>query len=99
MSSKFINTAQLSRELSEYMGWSLKKSMCFLTTAVDWIKDQLRLNNRVVLSGFGVFKLNFRKEKYVKHPVSNEKIRVDAHMAPFFSSAINIDKKLNNKGC
>ena len=45
-----------------------------------------------------MFKLNLRKAKYVRHPVSKKKIKVDAHVAPFFSSSVAIDNKLNNKG-
>ena len=61
----------------------------------DWIKSQMLLGNRIVLSGFGVFQLNMRKQRRLLHPITQEPLVIPERLCPQFTPADTLLKFLN----
>ena len=95
MKDSIISKSFLAKELSAYMGWSNRKSVLFIDHFFVWIKSQMLLGNRIVLSGFGVFQLNMRKQRRLLHPITQEPLVIPERLCPQFTPADTLLKFLN----
>ena len=97
MSKKTINKQTLAAELSEYMGWTKKKSLSFINEFIHVLIRYLSAKKRVVLTGFGVFETYQRKAHQVIHPITKQPTLIDPYIAPHFKPAKHFIEQLNNK--
>ena len=93
-----MNKDDLAKELSSYMGWTQKKSRRFIDLFFDWIKDNLLAHTKVVLSGFGSFSYNFRKERRLLHPLTKQAYIVPERYCPQFTISPTLYKQINKGG-
>ncbi|MBH37654.1 hypothetical protein CL658_01325 [bacterium] len=97
MDFKIINKLGLAKKLGNYMGWSQKESLYFIEHCFDWIKLKMIQGNRVILSGFGVFQLNFRKKRRLLHPITQKPLIIPERLCPQFTPADSLLKLFNRK--
>ena len=95
MDHSIISKSFLVQELANHMGWTKKKSNVFINNFFTWIKEQMLLGNRIVLSGFGVFQLNLRKQRRLLHPITQKPFVIPERFCPQFTPADVLLKLLN----
>jgi DNA-binding protein HU-beta len=66
------------------MNVSKKEADRYLTAILDTIMDNLRTEGRVVVQGFGSFKVNEHKARMAKKPITGEEIYLPVRKKPVF---------------
>ena len=56
-----------------------------IKAAVSVIIDALKRDEKVVITGFGTFKINFRQERRGRNPKTGEAITLPAHKSVHFA--------------
>ena len=77
----FINS------IADKTGMSKKESEEALKAVIDTIQEQVNLNKRVALPGFGVFSLRERAARNGRNPQTGEPLKIAASKAPGFSAS------------
>ena len=68
-----------------------------VNSIIDFIKDQVRCNNKVVLRGFGTFKLSLRKARVGMNPQTKKPMKIEQKYVPVFKASKNFKKELQLK--
>lgn len=74
----------LARNIAEKLGGTQKDADAYLTAFIDSISESLENQEKVVLSGFGVFSLRFIPEHQGRNPKSGIPLTVPACYYPVF---------------
>jgi DNA-binding protein HU-beta len=56
------------------------------------VKDSLRKNDKVVLTGFGTFSVRERKERHGRNPKTGQSLMISARRAPGFTAGKALKK-------
>ena len=99
-----MTRSDLTTKLSLRMKVSKKEADKYLTAFLDAIMESLESEERVVMQGFGSFRLNEHKACMAKKPITGEAIYLPVRKKPVFHAGkelreiINGQTKLNRRG-
>jgi integration host factor subunit beta len=88
---------QLADKLAYRMKVTKKDADTYLTTFLDSIMDMLAKDGRVVVKGFGSFKINEYKAREAKKPLTGEVIHLPVRRKPSFHAGKELRERVNEK--
>jgi len=71
-----MNKQELSQSVAEITGKTIPTSKHFIESTIDAIKQGLETDGEVRLAGFGIFKVQIRKERIGRNPSTGESITI-----------------------
>lgn len=91
--AKKVNAPDLLREVSEKTGKTLKDTNEFYDAFLEAVREHIKKDEKVALSGFGNFYPSEIKAKEVV--LNGEKRKVEAHTIMKFSASKTLNNKIN----
>lgn len=82
-----MNKAELVRKIAEKTDKKQKEIREILETTLKVLEETIAAQQDVILSGFGTFKLKYRKPRTGRNPVTGQEIAVRENYVPTFSPA------------
>jgi len=92
---RVMTRVQLVSKLSLRMDVSKKEADLYLTAFLDSIMETLHKDGRVVVQGFGSFKVNEYKARVAKKPMSEELIQLPTRRKPSFHAGKELRERVN----
>lgn len=89
--------AELAAKLAIEMNVSKQEADRYLLSMIDAITTGLNEDGRVVIQGFGSFKVNEYKARTGKKPVTGELISIPARKKPVFQASKELQRIINNQ--
>jgi len=90
-----MTRAQLVNKLSLRMNVTKKEAELYLTSFLDAIMETLHKDGRVVVQGFGSFRVNKYKARIAKKPLTGELIQLPVRHKPTFHAGKELREKVN----
>ena len=90
-----MTRAQLVSKLSLRMDVTKKEADTYLTAFLDSIMETLHKDGRVVVQGFGSFKINEYKARIAKKPLTGELIQLPVRYKPSFHAGKELRERVN----
>jgi nucleoid DNA-binding protein len=94
---RIMTRAQLVSKLSSRMDVTKKEADLYLTAFLDSIMETLHKDGRVVVQGFGSFKVNEYKARVAKKPLTGELIQLPVRRKPSFHAGKELREKVNKE--
>lgn len=94
---RVMTRAQLVSKLSLRMDVSKKEAELYLSAFLDSIMETLHIDGRVVVQGFGSFKVNEYKARIAKKPLTGEFIQLPIRRKPSFHAGKELRERVNEK--
>jgi nucleoid DNA-binding protein len=91
-----MTRAELVNKLSLRMDVSRKEADLYLTSFLDSIMETLHKDGRVVVQGFGSFKVNEYKARVAKKPLTGELIQLPTRRKPSFHAGKELRERVND---
>jgi len=92
-----MTRSDLTTKLSLRMNVSKKEADRYLTAILDTITDNLEKEGRVVVQGFGSFRVNEHKARVAKKPITGEPLYLPVRKKPVFHAGKEL-RELINRG-
>ncbi len=92
-----MTRVELVSILSLRMDVTKKEADLYLTAFLDSIMETLHQDGRVVVQGFGSFKVNEYKARVAKKPMSGELIQLPARRKPSFHAGKELRERVNEE--
>lgn len=92
---KVMTRAQLVSKLSLRMDVTKKEAEVYLSAFLDSIMETLHKDGRVVVQGFGSFKINEYKARIAKKPLTGELIQLPVRHKPSFHAGKELRERVN----
>ena len=89
------NKASLAKALAAHMGWTQVYALSFIDSFFECIIAEMKAGFRVVLSGFGTFSFNRRKQRHLLHPITKESIILPERIMPQFTASKTLKKDIS----
>ena len=90
-----MNKSELVKALADQANISLDEATLVVNTFVDSMKDSLLEGGRVVIRGFGSFKVKEYGSYAGRNPRTGEKVAVEPKRLPFFRAGKELKEYLN----
>jgi nucleoid DNA-binding protein len=90
-----MTRAQLVSKLSLQMHITKKEADIYLSAFLDSIVDTLHKGGRIVIQGFGSFKVNEYKARIAKKPLTGELIQLPLRHKPSFHAGKELRELVN----
>ena len=90
-----MTRAQLVSKLSLRMDVTKKEADMYLSAFLDSIMETLHKDGRVVVQGFGSFKINEYKARIAKKPLTGELIQLPVRYKPSFHAGKELRERVN----
>ncbi len=92
-----MTRSDLTTKLSLRMKVSKKEADRYLTAILDTIMDNLQKEGRVVIQGFGSFRVNEHKARMAKKPITGEEIYLPVRKKPVFHVGKELREIINGE--
>jgi DNA-binding protein HU-beta len=92
-----MTRVKLVENLAYRMKVTKKDANTYLTAFLDSIMDTLAKERRVVVQGFGSFKVNEYKARLTKKPLTGEVIHLPVRRKPSFHAGKELRERVNKK--
>ncbi len=92
-----MTRSDLTTKLSLRMKVSKKEADRYLTAILDTIMENLKKEGRVVVQGFGSFRVNEHKARMAKKPITGEEIYLPVRKKPVFHVGKELREIINGK--
>ena len=92
-----MTRVQLVDKLAYRMKVTKKDADTYLTAFLDSIMDTLAKDRRVVVQGFGSFKINEYKARVAKKPLTGEVIHLPVRRKPSFHAGKELRERVNKE--
>ena len=92
-----MTRVQLVDKLASRMKVTKKEADNYLTAFLDSIMDTLAKDGRVVVQGFGSFKINEYKARVTKKPLTGEIIHLPVRRKPSFHAGKELRERINEE--
>ena len=89
--------AELATKLSSELMISKQEADRYLLTMIDAITTGLNKDGKVVIQGFGSFKVNEYVARMGKKPVTGEPIAIPARKKPVFHASKELNRIINKE--
>ena len=90
-----MTRSDLTTKLSLRMNVSKKEADRYLTAILDTITNNLEKEGRVVVQGFGSFRVNEHKARVAKKPITGEPIYLPLRKKPVFHAGKELRELIN----
>ncbi len=90
-----MTRVQLVSKLALRLDVTKKEANLYLTAFLDSIMENLHKDGRVVVQGFGSFKVNEYKARVAKKPLTGELIHLPVQRKPSFHAGIELRQRVN----
>jgi DNA-binding protein HU-beta len=90
-----MTRAQLVSKLSLRMHVTKKEADIYLSAFLDSIVETLHKDGRLVIQGFGTFKINKYKARIAKKPLTGELIKLPVRHKPSFHAGKELHERVN----
>ena len=94
---RIMNRAQLVNKLSQRMNVSKNIGELYFTSFLDSIIQNIYLDGRLAIRGFGSFKVNEYKRRITKKPITGELIKLPIRRKVSFHPGQELRKKINSE--
>ena len=92
-----MTKSELIRKIAaRYPGMFLKDVQNVVDTIFDEISEALVEQRRVELRGFGSFTVRKRDARTARNPRTNEVVKLDERMSPYFRAGKELNELLNS---
>jgi DNA-binding protein HU-beta len=92
-----MTRVQLADKLAYRMKVTKKDANTYLTAFLDSIMDTVAKDRRVVVQGFGSFKVNEYKARATKKPLTGEVIHLPVRRKPSFHAGKELRERVNKE--
>ena len=92
-----MTRVQLVEKLAYRMKVTKKEADAYLIAFLDSIMDTLAIDGRVVIQGFGSFKINEYKAREAKKPLTGEIIHLPSRRKPSFYAGKELRERVNEE--
>ena len=92
-----MTRVQLVEKVAYIMKVTKKDAENYLTAFLDSIMDTLAKDRRVVVQGFGSFKIKEYKARVAKKPLTGEVIHLPVRRKPSFHAGKELRERVNNE--
>lgn len=92
-----MTRSDLTTKLSLKMNVSKKEADKYLTAILDTIMFNLEKEGRVVVQGFGSFRLNEHKARVAKKPITGEPLYLPLRKKPVFHAGKELRELINQE--
>jgi DNA-binding protein HU-beta len=92
-----MTRVQLVEKIAYRMKVTKKNADTYLTAFLDSIMDTLAKDRRVVVQGFGSFKINEYKARVAKKPLTGEVIHLPVRHKPSFHAGKELRERVNKE--
>ena len=92
-----MTRVQLVEKVAYRMKVKKKDADTYLTAFLDSIMDTLAKDRRVVVQGFGSFKINEYKARVAKKPLTGEVIHLPVRRKPSFHAGKELRERVNKE--
>jgi DNA-binding protein HU-beta len=92
-----MTRAQLVDKLAFRMKVTKKDADTYLTAFLDSIMDTLAKDGRLVVKGFGSFKINEYNARVAKKPLTGEEIHLPVRRKPSFHAGKELRERVNEE--
>ena len=92
-----MTRVQLVEKVAYRMKVTKKDADTYLTAFLDSIMDTLAKDRRVVVQGFGSFKINEYKARVAKKPLTGEVIHLPVRRKPSFHAGKELRERVNKE--
>ena len=92
-----MTRVQLVEKVAYRMKVTKKDADTYLTAFLDSIMDTLAKDRRVVVQGFGSFKINEYKARVAKKPLTGEVIHLPVRRKPSFHAGKELREQVNKE--
>lgn len=82
----------LIEKISKKVGLTKKAATESVDTVLSSIKDALSKGDKVVLTGFGTFKIRSRSQRKGRNPKTGQQIQIPSHKLPGFTAGKGLKK-------
>ena len=90
-----MTRSYLTTKLSLRMNVSKKEADKYLTAILDTIMNNLEKEGRVVVQGFGSFRINEHKARVAKKPITGEPLYLPLRKKPVFHAGKELRELIN----
>jgi integration host factor subunit alpha len=87
----------ITKALGEQAGFTLKRSAAIIESLLGIIKRTLESGEDVLITGFGKFSVQKKRERQGRNPATGEGMRLRARRVITFKSSGSLRRKLNSK--
>ncbi|MCH8314188.1 MAG: HU family DNA-binding protein [Nitrospinae bacterium] len=92
-----MTRSDLTTKLSLRMNVSKKEADKYLTAILDTIMYNLEKEGRVVVQGFGSFRINVHKARVAKKPITGEPLYLPVRKKPVFHAGKELRELINRE--
>jgi len=85
---------ELVERVAKKVGLTKKAAQEAVTTFLNTIKDALAKGDKVVLTGFGTFKVRTRAARKGRNPQTGSAIQIPSHKLPGFTAGKGLKKSI-----
>ena len=89
-----MNKTEMVAAIAEKTGLTKKDAEAAFKATFDVIAEQLMQNQRVQISGFGVFEVKRREARVGRNPHTKEEIMIPASLQPAFKASKALKQKV-----
>lgn len=83
---------ELIEKVSKRVGLTKKAASESVSTFLNSIRDSLAKGEKVVLTGFGTFKVRSRAQRKGRNPQTGSSIQIPSHKLPGFTAGKSLKK-------
>lgn len=92
-----MTKSELIKKLSKrYPDMSAKNLQEIVEIILSEVSDALIEDRRVEIRGFGAFSLRSRKARVARNPKTNEVVKLEKRLSPYFRAGKELRERINN---
>jgi integration host factor subunit alpha len=91
-----LSKARIIEQIQETLGFSKKQSTDLFETLLEIIKRNLESGEDVLISGFGKFCVNDKKERRGRNPATGQDLILDKRRVVTFKCSKGLREKINS---
>ena len=92
-----LSKADIVKDIQLKTGFTRNQSVAFVETLLELIKKTLESGEDVMISGFGKFCVNSKKERRGRNPATGSEMMLDARRVVTFKPSGKLREKVNGK--
>ena len=92
-----LTKADIIESVNQQLGFPQKKSTELVEQLIETIKSTLASGDDVLVSGFGKFCVNDKKERRGRNPATNEEMMLRARRVVTFKCSGKLRRKINGR--
>jgi len=92
-----LTKADIAKNIYSELGFTKNKSVVFVETLLELIKKPLQSGEDVLVSGFGKFCVNAKRQRRGRNPATGDDMMLPGRRVVTFKCSGKLRKKINGK--